>query len=204
MPAIRVFTNFASKILSKRNFIFFTVSSSMEEPFSSNGHATDPLASILSHTVVYFDCEDTLKPHSAVDIQEYFLNSEKCRIFSDLFSDLDLIKRALLNKHGRHELSTYYNIGFSIFRTVNDMIVTSTFTSTTGYRMKFSAIGVPQPNLVREFRGMSDSDSAECTKFQRVQAIAQRIQSAIALGEAVKNATPSATFSPSKVSSNEV
>jgi hypothetical protein len=77
------------------------------------------------------------------------------------------------------------------------MIVTSTFTSTTGYRMKFSAIGVPQPNLVREFRGMSDSDSAECTKFQRVQAIAQRIQSAIALGEAVKNATPSATFSPS-------
>ena len=113
------------------------------------GCPADHLASIISHIVVYFDCKDTLKTHSAVDIQKYFLNSEKCRHFSDLFSDINMIKRALLNKHGRHELKTYYNIGFTIFRTMDDKIVTPAFTSTTGYRN--TALRTPRPNLVPEF-----------------------------------------------------
>ena len=64
----------------------------MDETSMSTGCPTDRLASILSHIVVYFDCEDTLKTHSAVDIQKYFLNSEKCRHLSDLFSDINMIK----------------------------------------------------------------------------------------------------------------
>jgi hypothetical protein len=127
----------------------------MDETSLSTGQTSDPLASVLAHIVVYFDCNDTLKPHSAVDIQQYFLNSDKCRSFSELFSDINLIRRALLNKHGRHELKVYYNIGFIIFRSVEDIIATSTFTSTTRYRIKFSTLGTTQSNLVREFRGVS-------------------------------------------------
>jgi hypothetical protein len=169
----------------------------MDEASSSTGETSDPLAAVLAHIVVYFDCNDTLKPHSAVDIQQYFLNSDKCRSFSELFSDINLIRRALLNKHGRDELKVYYNIGFIIYRSVEDIIATSTFTSTTGYRMKFLTLGTAQSNLVREFRGMSAAASAKCTKDQRVQAIARHIQTAMTLGEALKTAIPSTTCTPS-------
>ena len=164
----------------------------------STGCPTDRLASILSHIVVYFDCEDTLKTHSAVDIQKYFLNSEKCRHLSDLFSDINMIKRALLNKHGRHKLKTCYNIEFTIFRTMDDKIVTPAFTTTTGYRIIFSALGTPRPNLVREFKGTRDATTTEFSKDQRVQAIYEHIHSAMALGEAVKNAIPSNMHTPSR------
>jgi hypothetical protein len=169
----------------------------MDEASSSTGQPSDPLASVLAHIVVYFDCNDTLKPHGVVDIQQYFLNSDKCRSFSELFSDITLIRRALLNKHGRHELKVYYNIGFIIFRSVEDIIATSTFTSSTGYLMKYLTLGTTQSNLVREFRGMSAAASAKCTKDQRVQAIAQHIQIAMTLGEALKTVIPSTTCSPS-------
>jgi hypothetical protein len=32
----------------------------------------EPLASIFAHIIVYFDCDKTLKPQSAVDIQSFF------------------------------------------------------------------------------------------------------------------------------------
>lgn len=94
----------------------------MNEPFLTTGRPAVSLASILTHIVVYFDCLSTLTAHSAVDIQKYFQNSEMFSTFSNLFCDIDLIKRALLNKYGREVLSKYYNIEFLRYRTSDDLI----------------------------------------------------------------------------------
>ena len=97
----------------------------------------EPLASILSHIIVYFDCEDTLKPQSAVDIQRFFQNSEKLKFISPLFSDLNVIRKAIQNKFGQTELTKFYNIDFRNFRTVEDLIFTPEYTSTSGFRLRF-------------------------------------------------------------------
>jgi hypothetical protein len=51
----------------------------MDELSSLSGHLMEPLALILAHIIVYFDCDDTLKPQCAVDIQRFFQNSENLK-----------------------------------------------------------------------------------------------------------------------------
>ena len=127
-----------SKILSYAN-LFFTLDQTHNDELSTpSEHRMEPLASILSHIIVYFDCEDTLKPQSAVDIQRFFQNSEKLKFISPLFSDLNVIRKAIQNKFGRTELTKFYNIDFRNFRTVEDLIFTPEYTSTSGFRLRFS------------------------------------------------------------------
>jgi hypothetical protein len=73
---MRLFDMMDSKILSYRNLFLPLNRLVMDEFFSLSGDTIEPLASILSHIVVYFDCDNALKPHRAVDIQFYFQNSE--------------------------------------------------------------------------------------------------------------------------------
>jgi hypothetical protein len=69
----------------------------MDELSSLSGHLMEPLASILAHIIVYFDCDDTLKPHCAVDIQRFFQNSENLKFTSPLFMILQFKESMLLN-----------------------------------------------------------------------------------------------------------
>jgi hypothetical protein len=69
----------------------------MDELSSLSGHLMEPLASILAHIIEYFDCDDTLKPQCAVDIQRYFQNSENLKFTSPLFMILQFEKSMLLN-----------------------------------------------------------------------------------------------------------
>jgi hypothetical protein len=69
----------------------------MDKLSSLSGHLMEPLASILAHIIVYFDCDDTLKPHCAVDIQRFFQNSENLKFTSPLFMILQFKESMLLN-----------------------------------------------------------------------------------------------------------
>jgi hypothetical protein len=69
----------------------------MDELSSLSGHLMEPLASILAHIIVYFDCDDTLKPQRAVDIQRFFQNSENLKFTSPLFMILQFKESMLLN-----------------------------------------------------------------------------------------------------------
>jgi hypothetical protein len=64
----------------------------MDELSSPPGHLMEPLASI-----VYSDCDDTLKPPCAVDIQRFFQNSENITFTSPLFMILQFKESMLLN-----------------------------------------------------------------------------------------------------------
>jgi hypothetical protein len=122
----------------------------MDELFSLSGDTIEPLASILSHIVVYFDCDNALKPQSAVDIQFYFQNSENLKFISPLFSDINVIRKAIQNKFGRTELTKYYNTNFITFGELMTWWVTPGHTSSHGFRLRFPRIGVLKANLVRE------------------------------------------------------
>jgi hypothetical protein len=69
----------------------------MDELSSLPGHLMEPLVSILGHIIVYFDCDDTLKPQCAVDIQRFFQNSENFKFTSPLFMILQFKESMLLN-----------------------------------------------------------------------------------------------------------
>jgi hypothetical protein len=163
----------------------------MDELSSLSGHPMEPLALILAYIIVYFDCDDTLKPQSAVDIQRFFQNSENLKSISPLFSDINVIRRAIQNKFGRLELNKFYNIEIRNFRTAEDLIVTPEYTSTSGFRLRFPCKGVSTANLIREFRGVDNAVSVTYSASQRVEAISQRIQNAMTVGESLKrSATP--------------
>jgi hypothetical protein len=163
----------------------------MDELSSLSGHSMEPLALILAYIIVYFDCDDTLKPQSAVDIQRFFQNSENLKSISPLFSDINVIRRAIQNKFGRLELNKFYNIEIRNFRTAEDLIVTPEYTSTSGFRLRFPCKGVSTANLIREFRGVDNAVSVTYSANQRVEAISQRIQNAMTVGESLKrSATP--------------
>jgi hypothetical protein len=49
----------------------------MDELQSQSGHPIGPLASTLSHIIVYSDCEDTLKPYRATDVKKNLENCNK-------------------------------------------------------------------------------------------------------------------------------
>jgi hypothetical protein len=57
----------------------------------------EPLAPILAHIIVYFDCDDTLKPQCAVDTQRFSQNSENLKFTSPLFMILQFEESMLLN-----------------------------------------------------------------------------------------------------------
>jgi hypothetical protein len=57
----------------------------------------EPPASILAYIIVYFDCDKTLKPQCAVDIQRFFQNSENLNLISPLFMILQFKESMLLN-----------------------------------------------------------------------------------------------------------
>jgi hypothetical protein len=120
----------------------------MDELSSLSGHPMEP------HIVVYFDCFDTLKPQSAVDIQRFFQTSENLKFMSPLFSDINVIRKAIQNKFPRVELSKFYNIDIRNFRTAEDLIVTPEYTSTSGFRLRFPCKGVSTANLIRDFKGV--------------------------------------------------
>jgi hypothetical protein len=104
--------------------------------------------------ILYFDCENVAKPQSAVDLQRNFRNSEKLRLISPLFSNRNMIIKAVQNKFWRSEQSKFYNIDFLGFRTAEDLVVTPEFTSNSGF-LRFPCKGVSKANLVREFTGES-------------------------------------------------
>jgi hypothetical protein len=188
---MRLFDKIDSKILSYRNLFLPLNRLVMDELFSLSGDTIEPLASILSHIVVYFDCDNALKPQSAVDIQFYFQNSENLKFISPLFSDINVIRKAIQNKFGRTELTKYYNIQFHNFRRVEDLVVTPGYTSSHGYRLRFPRIGVSEANLVREFKGVESAESIKYSASQRVAAICQHIQSAMTIGETLKTSATS-------------
>ena len=158
----------------------------MDELSSVSGHPMESLTLILSHIIVYFDCEDVAKPQSAVDIQRFFQNSEKLKHISPLFTDINKIRKAVQNKFGRSELSKFYNIDFLNFRTAEDLIVTPEYTSNSGFRLRFPCKGVSKANLVREFKGVDGSLSVTYSASQRVKAISQHIQNAMTIGDSLK------------------
>jgi hypothetical protein len=69
----------------------------MDELSSLSGHLMEPLATILAHIIVFFDCDDTLKPQCAVDIQCFSQNSENLKFTSPLFMILQFEESMLLN-----------------------------------------------------------------------------------------------------------
>jgi hypothetical protein len=69
----------------------------MDELSSLSGHLMEPLASILAHIIVYFDCDDTLKPQCAVDIQRFFQNSANLKFTSPLFMILQFKESMRIN-----------------------------------------------------------------------------------------------------------
>jgi hypothetical protein len=166
----------------------------MDELSSLSGHPTGPLTLILSHIIVYFDCEDVAKPQSAVDIQRFFQNSEKLKLVSPLFTDIYMIRKAVQNKFGRTELSKFYNIDFLNFRTAEDLIVTPEYTSNSGFRLRFPCKGVSKANLVREFKGVDDAISVTYSASQRVKAISQHIQNAMTIGDSLKRSAVSSSI----------
>jgi hypothetical protein len=173
----------------------------MDELLSLSGDTIERLASILSHIVVYFDCDNALEPKSAVDIQYYFQNSENLKFTLPLFSDINVIRKAIMNKFGRTELTKYYNIQFPNFRRVDDLIVTPGYTSSSGFRLRFPCSGVSEANLVREFKGIKSAVSVQYSASQRVAAICQHIQSAMTIGGTLK--TSSASTSTPRIDSFE-
>jgi hypothetical protein len=62
----------------------------MDELSSLSGHSIEPPALILAYIIVDFDCDDILKPQSAVDIQRFFQNLKST---SPLFIDINVFKK---------------------------------------------------------------------------------------------------------------
>jgi hypothetical protein len=54
----------------------------------------------------------------------WFQNSENLKFISPLFSDINVIRKAIQNKFGRTELTKHYNIQFYTFGRVDDLVVT--------------------------------------------------------------------------------
>jgi hypothetical protein len=173
-----------SKNLSYQNGFLHSIRLDMNELSSLSGHPMEPLTLILSHIIVYFDCEDVAK----YKVQWIFsvFSKEKLKHISRLFTDISMIRKAVQNKFGRSELSKFYNIDFLNFRTAEDLIVTPEYISNSGFPLRFSCEGVSKANLVREVKGVDDVESVTYSASQRVKAISQHIQNAMTVEESLK------------------
>ena len=82
----------------------------MDDHYILPSQGSERQASILAHIVVYFECNSLIKMYSAVDIQNFFRNTDHLATFWNLFSDVNIIRESLINKFGRNELTRHSSI----------------------------------------------------------------------------------------------